>query len=194
MACHNLDPAFWALKLGYPTSVEASRCKGSAETAPHASIVHFEFPARGAMPPVSLHWYDGGLTPQRPAVLEPGRKMGENGNGILFVGSKGIIMCPGWAGNPRLIPETAMRAYKRPPKTLLRTPGHHRDWLNACKNGGQSSSNFSVAGPMVEVILMGLIAIRTTEKLYWDGPNMRCTNLDAANEFVRPNFRSGWLL
>jgi len=194
MACHNLDPAFWALKLGFPTSTEASFCEGSKETVPHASIVHFDFPARGDMPPVKLHWYDGGSTPQRPESLELGRKLGESGNGLLLVGDKGTIMCGGWSGNPRLIPETRMRAYKRPPKSLPRSKGHHRDWVNACKGLGQSSSNFEVAGPMIEAILMGAIAIRTGEKLYWDGANMRCTNFDAANEYIRPKYREGWPL
>ncbi len=194
MACHNLDPAFWALKLGYPTSTEASFCRGSKETVPHASVVHFDFPARVGMPPVKVHWYDGGITPQRPEILEPGRKMGEGANGILFLGDKGIIMCGGWSGNPRLIPETAMRAYKLPAKTLPRGKGHHRDWLNACKGDGQPSSNFDVAGPMIEVLLMGAIAIRTSEKLYWDGPDMRCTNIPAANDYIRPVYREGWTL
>jgi hypothetical protein len=93
-----------------------------------------------------------------------------------------------------MIPETAMRAYKRPPKTLPRSNGHHRDWLDGCKGEGQPSSNFEVAGPMTEVIMMGAIAIRTGERLYWDGVNMRCTNSPAANDFVRPIYRAGWTL
>jgi hypothetical protein len=93
-----------------------------------------------------------------------------------------------------MIPETAMRAYKRPPKTLPRSNGHHRDWLDGCKGKGQPSSNFEVAGPMTEVVMMGAIAIRTSEKLYWDGVNMRCTNLPAANDLVRPIYRAGWTL
>jgi predicted dehydrogenase len=194
MACHNLDPAFWALNLGYPTSVVASSSGGSDETTPYAAVVHYEFPARGNLPPVKLHWYQGGIMPERPEELEPGRKMGADGQGILFVGEEGKILCPGWAGNPRMIPETAMRAYKRPPKTLPRSNGHHRDWLDGCKGEGQPSSNFEVAGPMTEVIMMGAIAIRTGERLYWDGVNMRCTNSPAANDFVRPIYRAGWTL
>jgi predicted dehydrogenase len=194
MACHNLDPAFLALNLDYPSSTEASFYGGTKETASLASVVHFDFPARDSRPAVKVHWYDGGLTPQRPEDLEEGRKMGVDDNGILFIGEKGIILCGGWSGNPRLIPETAMRAYKRPAKTLPRSQGHHRDWLNACKGTGQTSASFEAVGPMIEAIFMGQLAIRTGEKLHWNGPEMRCTNNAATNELVRPVYRGGWSL
>jgi predicted dehydrogenase len=192
MACHNLDPAFRALRLGHPSATEASSVEGTGETTPHASIVHFEFPAREDRPAVKVHWYDGGLLPQRPDALEPGRIMGANNNGILFVGDKGTLMGGGWSGNPRLIPETAMRAFERPPKTLPRGRGHHRDWLDACKGRGEASANFEEVGPMMEALLMGQIALRTGGKLLWDGSNLRCTNNPAANDYLRPVYRSGW--
>ncbi len=194
MACHNLDPAFLALNLDYPNSTEASSYGCTKEAASRASIVHFDFPARDGRPAVKVHWYDGGLMPQRPEVLEAGRKMGVNDDGILLIGDKGIIMCGGWSGNPRLIPETVMRAYKRPAKTLPRSKGHHRDWLDACKGTGQASANFEAVGPMIESIFMGQLAIRIGEKLHWNGPEMRCTNNAAANDLVRPIYRAGWSL
>jgi predicted dehydrogenase len=194
MACHNLDPAFLALNLDYPSSTEASSYGCTQETASQASIVHFDFPARAGRPALKVHWYDGGIKPQRPETLEPGRKMGVNDDGIFFIGEKGTIMCGGWSGNPRLIPETAMRAYQRPAKTLSRSKGHHRDWLNACKGEGQTSASFELVGPMIEAIFMGQLAIRAGEKLYWDGPNLRCTNHSAANDLVRPVYRTGWSL
>jgi predicted dehydrogenase len=193
-ACHHLDPAFWGLKLGYPTSVEATSFGGSSETYPWASIVYYEFPARGEMPPVKLVWYDGGLAPETPEELEPGRKLSRNGHGILFVGDKGKMVCGGWGGTPRLIPESAMTAYKLPPKTIPRVEEHHRNWLDACKGGPPACANFEAIGPMVEVVLLGCISQRTGEKLYWDGPNMRCTNVAAANDYVRSPYREGWTL
>jgi predicted dehydrogenase len=192
MGCHNLDPVFWALKLGCPVSVEASSCECTNEVTPHASVVHFEFPARGDMPPVKVHWYDGGIMPERPEELEPDKKL--DGDGTLFVGDTGKLLIDGWSRNPRLIPGTTMEAYTPPPKTVPRSKGHHRDWINACRGDGQPSSNFDVAAPMNEAILMGIIAIRTGEKLYWDGPNMRCINVPAANDYVRPAYREGWTL
>ena len=153
-ACHHLDPAFWGLKLGHPISTEARTYGGSRETFPHASIVYFHFPAREGMPPVKMTWYDGGLGPETPEDLVPGRKLARD-HGILFVGDKGKMVCGGWGGTPRLIPEAAMAAYKRPEKTIRRVKGHHRDWLDACKGGEPSSANFEAVGPMVESVLWG---------------------------------------
>jgi len=194
MACHNIDPAFWALELGHPLSVEASSSGINSETTPVASIIHWKFAARRNMPPVRVTWYGGGLMPPRPEELEPGRQWTRNGNGILFVGDKGKIMCPGWGGNPRIIPETKMKAYKRPAKTLARSNGHHRDWLDACKGGKPASSNFDYAGHMTEVILLGNVALRTGKKLTWDGPNMKATNAPEADKYIRPEYHNGWKL
>ena len=113
MGSHNMDPAFFALDLGHPEWVEARSAWGDREMRPFVSIVDYQFPARGAMPPVRLTWYEG-LMPRRPEELEEGRVLTGDGNGILFVGEKGKIMCPGWAGNPRMIPETEMRGYTLP--------------------------------------------------------------------------------
>ena len=194
IGCHQLSPIFKALKLGYPTSVEASTSGVNSETAPLASIVRYEFPARGDLPPVTLSWYDGGLMPARPPELEEGRRMGEVDDNLL-VGDKGRIL------GHRLIPESKMQEYKKPPKTLPRSPGHHQEWINACKGGAPAGSNFDVAGPLAEVVLLGNIAIRMYQKLYekgvklyYDGPNMKITNLPEANEYIRSEYRKGWSL
>ncbi|HLB72435.1 MAG TPA: Gfo/Idh/MocA family oxidoreductase, partial [Sedimentisphaerales bacterium] len=106
MGIHNCSPIFWALKLGYPTSVELVSQEGcNEETGPTKSIVRYEFPARGDMPPVTLMWYDGGNEPPRPEELEEGRRMGDNDGGSLLIGDKGKILAPGWcAASPRIIP------------------------------------------------------------------------------------------
>lgn len=192
MACHNVDPAFWALNLGFPTSVEASSTRLSNETVPAGALYHYEFPARGDMPAVFMKWYDGGLMPPRPPELEEGRRMG--GDGIYFVGDEGIIICGGWGGSPRIIPESKMKAYKRPPKTITRVRGHWEDWIDACKGGSPASSNFDYAGPLTEMVLLGNVALRTGKKIYWDGPNMKAKNAPEADKYVRTEFRSGWSL
>jgi predicted dehydrogenase len=191
-ACHHMDPAFQALKLGYPTAIEASSFGQGKETYPYATIAYFDFPSRGDMPPVRLTWYDGGLTPPRPDELEPARKLSANGHGILFAGEKGKILGGGWAESPRIIPEKAMLAYKRPARSLPRVPGHHRDWLDCIKNGNQPCANFEAVGMMVKTILMGAIAERVGGKIYWDSIQMRFTNSNAANDLIKPNFRKGW--
>ncbi len=207
MGCHNLDAPFWALNLGYPTSVEA--CASifvpenadwekpvNTESYPQASIVRYEFPARGDMPPVKLTWYDGGLTPPRPAELEEGRRMGDMFGGAIFIGDKGKIMGggPGCEG-ARIIPESKMKEYKRPPKTIPRSPGHYIEWIQACKAGKASACNFDYAGPLTEVVLLGNIALRMMHKrLYYDGPNMKITNMPEANQYIRREYRRGWTL
>jgi predicted dehydrogenase len=190
MACHLLDPVFSALKLGYPSSVEACATKVNNETFPLASIVRLEFPARGDMPPLKLNWYDGGMKPPRPEELEPGRKM----TSVVFIGDKGKLMCGEYGDNPRLIPETKMQEYKRPPKTLPRVEGgHEQNWIRACKGGEPACSNFDYSGPMTEAVVMGNLALRRLDqKLLWDGENMKFTNDEKANEYVKPNYREGW--
>jgi len=206
MGSHNMAPIFWALKLKHPISVEASSTGMNSETYPLASLVHYEFPARGDMPAVKLHWYEGGLLPSRPAELEEGRMMSDE-DGIIFVGEKGKILAEGWgAQSVRLIPETKMQAYKRPEKTLPRlADGHYKEFVEACKNGGPTGSNFDFASLVTETALLGNVAILTgketgwgscltREKLNWDGANMTVTNVPEANEFIRTEFRKGWTL
>jgi len=194
MACHIIDSPFWALKLGYPISVEASSTKVNSETYPLASTVHYQFPARQGMPPVKMTWYDGGIMPPRPEELESGRRMGSDNGGALFVGEKGKLVCGCYGNSPRLIPEVKMAAYERPPKTIPRVEGHHKDWVQACKTGKPASSNFDYAGQLAEVVLLGNIALRVRDKLYWDGPNLKFTNNDEANKYVHRKYRAGWTL
>ena len=196
MACHIMNPAFRSLKLRYPTSVEASFTKVNSESPPLASIIHYQFPARGDMPPVKLHWYDGGLKPARPDELEEGRKLSKNGT--IFVGDTGKIMCGVDGDGLRLIPETKMQAYERPPKIIERIPdgvgGHEKDWIRACKGGKPACSNFDYSGPLSETVLMGNLAIRSPGKLEWDGQNIKVTNVPEANEYVHTQYRYGWSL
>lgn len=209
MGCHIMDPAFWALDLGYPISVEASSSVywdgmwgniiNKHEMFPRANIVRYRFPARNGMPPVTMTWHDGGLMPERPEELEEGRQMGGNDGGNLFIGDKGKIMCGCYGKNPRLIPETKMKAYKRPPKTIDRIPdgidGHEQDWVRACKGGKPACCNFDYAGPLTETVLLGNLAIRYSgRKLNWDGQNMKVTNVPEANEYVHRQYRQGWTL
>ncbi|MCH7520932.1 MAG: Gfo/Idh/MocA family oxidoreductase [Candidatus Marinimicrobia bacterium] len=196
MACHIMDPVFWALKLHYPTSVEASATEVNSETAPLASIVRYEFPARGTMPPVKFSWYDGGMMPPRPDDLEDGRHMGDRDGGVIFIGDKGKLMCGAYGKNPRLIPEPAMKAYTKPSKTIPRIEtSHEMDWVRACKGGEPASSNFDVSGPLTETVLMGNLAIRSLgNRLQWDGLNMQVTNVEEANQYVRREYRDGWSL
>ncbi len=194
MAIHNLDPAFASLKLTSPISVEAKIEFLDSEVIASNNHIVWEFGARSGLPPVTVNWYDGSLEPKRPPELEDGRRIGGDNNGILIVGDKGTIMGSGWSGSPRIIPETKMKAYKLPPKTLPRSKGHHRDWLNACKGGPAASSNFSYGAALTEFILLGNVAVRSGGKIFWDSANMKVTGAPGAQKFVQEEYRKGWSL
>ncbi len=192
MACHNLDPAFWALHLKHAESVEALSTEVGPETVSDDSTVRYEFPAQRSMPPVTVTWYDGPRRPPLPAGSEDGRALGKNG--IIFVGDKGQILCGGWGGPPELLPKALADNYTPPPKSLLRSNGHHRDWLGACKGGPPPSSNFEYSGPLTEAVLLGNVAQRSTGRLIWDGPLMTVTNQAEPNQYVQSPYREGWEL
>ena len=189
--CHTLDTAVWALDLEHPTLVEASSTPLSKETTPVASTCHYEFPARGARPPVNLYWYDGGIRPPRPDCLELKRELPRNG-GSLLVGEHGAILSGIWSGSPRIIPEQKMRDYTLPPATIPRSRGHHRDWIDACKGGPAASSNFDYGARLTEIVLLGVVALRTGKTLHWDGPNMRATNAPEVDPIIHGHLRKGW--
>jgi len=172
--------------LRYPTSISASASKVFDETAPLASIVTYDFPAREGMGPLRLFWYDGGLKPPRPAELEAGRQLPASGE--MYVGDKGIIL-----GN-RIIPESKRKAYKLPPKTLERRSGTWGEWVEAIRGGQAASCNFDWASILTEAVLLGNIAIRMGKKLDWDAENMRFTKDKVANKFIDEPCRSGWSL
>jgi len=203
MGCHVLNNVVRPLKLGAPTSIEAYSTKVNAETGPLASILYYQFPARGDMLPVRLTWYEGGMMPPRPEELEDDRRLGDN-EGVLFVGDKGKLTCSCYGEGPRIIPEAKMREYKRPPKTIPRSIGHHKEWVAACKGGPPAGSNFEAAGPLTEIVLLGNVAIRAaasgqTEsghpvKIEWDAANMKIPNRPEANRFLSKTYRKGWSL
>jgi hypothetical protein len=147
------------------------------------------------MPSVKLHWYDGGLLPPRPDELEDERQLSRE-DGLIFVGDKGKMYVEGWGGNsPRLIPEGRMKAYKRPPKMLPRSIGHHKEWIQACKQGAPTRSNFDFAGPLTEAVLLGTVSVRMGgRKLIWDSVNLKVTNVPEANQYIHYQYREGWTL
>lgn len=193
--CHNFDAACFALDLTAPSSIEAFGAGGvDSEMAPPGGVYYYDFPARGAMPPVRFTWYDGGLGPRLPEGLEEDDQLGSGGNGTLFIGSKGMITCPGWAGDPRLLPGSKMDDFQRPAKTLPRSKGHHRDWVDACKGGAPASANFGYGAGLTEMGLLGLVAMRVGGKMQWDAAAMKSPNSPKADAYLRGSYRAGWEL
>jgi len=190
---HTLDAAVWALDLDAPETVEATSCGLNAETHPLSAVVTYRFPARGGRPPVKLTWYEGTRAP-RPEALEDGRRMPEEG-GLVFKGSKGLVMCGVYADSPRLVPESLMREAVLPAKSIPRVEGsHEEDWARACKSGAKAGAAFEYAGPLTEICLLGNVAKRLDARIAWDAAGLRVTNQPEAEALIRRPYRAGWSL
>jgi len=188
MGCHIMDGAHFALGLGAPTRIQAESSARNEETAPQWSIIRYEFPSRGKMPPVTLTWYDGGKMPERPKELPEDRRMGDQDGGALLIGSKGKIMTGTYGNGVEIFPED-----RKPAKTdQVKRPGHHENWIEACKGGPAPASNFEYAGSLAEIVLLGNIALRAGQPIEWDAENMCVKNAPDMERFVRPMFRQGW--
>jgi len=205
MACHIMDPANWALTLGVPTSVEVCMQEGCNEqTGPDKSVLKYEFPERMGehgkqFPAVSLEWWDGregNNPPPRPDGVPADYELGsEKGQcGTLFYGSKGMLTCGTYGQNPRLLPEADFASYQKPAPSIPRIEEEdpYIDWVNSIKTGKPSASNFEYAATFTEIILLGNLALRAGTSIQWDIANMRVTNSEAANQFVKTPYRKGW--
>ena len=221
MACHIMDPIFRILPIRYPDSAECSVATiwkemwndtPNLDACPPASIIHLNYPRTDGKGNLRVSWHDGGLLPERPQELLPEEAFGNWDGGVLIVGTKGKMLIDCYGANPRLLPTIRMKEFDHVP-TLPRVPeGHYLQWVNACRAGygnATTSSPFEYAGPFTESILMGNLAIRSwmlknpklkgwedkylgRKKLLWDAANMKITNFDEANQFVKREYRSGW--
>ncbi len=204
MGAHILDHAYWPLKLEYPEYVQATSTPYTEASAPQAELVTYDFPARNGMKPVRLTWIDGGFKPPRPLDMEQERMLGDGGGGVLFLGSKGNLMCSVYGRNPRIIPEAKMRDYLRDLKDrggvenpIPRSPGITEEWLRAIKEGKKemATTNFDYSGPLTETMLMGNVAVRVADEnkiLEWDRENGKFANSDRANDLMHMEYRKGW--
>lgn len=222
MACHVMDPIFRCLPITYPDSAECSVAtiwkemwndSQNQDACPPASIIHLNYPLKDGKGSIKVSWYDGGLLPKRPDELGPDEAFGSWDGGVLFIGTKGKLLTDCYGANPRLLPTSQMKDRNPPPERIKRVPeGHYLQWVNACIAGygkAEVSSPFEYAGPFTESILMGNLAIRSwmfknpklkgwddkylgRKRLVWDAKNMKITNFDDANQFVRREYREGW--
>lgn len=222
MGCHIMDAAFRILPIDYPTEVECSTTTAWADffkvanytdSCPASSIIHLKFPRKDGKGDIKFTWLDGGLLPERPEELLPGEPLGSGSNGYIFEGTKGKLMGD-YSVMPTLLPTSRMKEVTMPKPSIARVPGgeagHYTQWVDACIAGYgkmQVSSPFEYAGPFTEAVLMGNLAIRSyaipgteenrypgRKKLLWDAKNMKITNFDEANQFVRDQYREGWTL
>src|SRR6266702_2410057 len=192
MGAHLIDPSMWALNLGMPTSVETVSTPFNGASYPQATMTFYEFPARGPLPPVKLTWYDGGLMPNKPAEL--GDEELKQEGGALLIGSKGKLLHDTYGLDLRLLPKSLNDSFGKPPVKLPRIPGeaHEMNWVDAAKGKTEPSCPFEYAARLTEVMLLGIVALRAGRKIFYDGENMRVTNLPQANDYLRREYRQGW--
>jgi predicted dehydrogenase len=205
MACHNMDPAFWILQLGMPTSIKAEASTPAGIAYPEWSIIELTFPATPVCPKgIKVVWYDGKKLPERPENAHPQLKLGTNG--CLIVGSKMTAMGGSHASPPMPI-ALGKEAYSPAVKDaervwreeLKKTQGcnHYGQWVEACKAGDlkKPGSNFEYSAPMTQVLLLGCIALRFPgTELKWDARRARFTNHAEANRWLASAQRDGFKL
>jgi hypothetical protein len=180
-----MNHPFMALRLGAPSAISADlEGKVHAETAPVGCTVTYEFPARENLPACRLFWYERRRPPMN---LLQGIQAGGSGNkGTMYSASD-------YGDTYRLLPEAAYRDYRPPQPTLPRSPGHHAEWIRACKGGTPAMSNFvDYSGQLAETVLLGNLAIRLNQRITWDSAKLQAVNLPAANQYIRPTYRKGW--
>jgi predicted dehydrogenase len=193
MGCHFMDLPHWALNLGSPTSIAATgrvEHKGDNGTMPDFLQVDYEYPARGDRPAVRLTWYHGVEGPDLSGKV---RHAGFP-SGVLFEGAKGSLVSH--YTDHRLLPEDRFRDFTRPPATIPRSIGHHREWVEAIRRGGTTTCNFAYSGLVSEAVLLGNVAYRAGARLNWDGKTGRVTNsaAKAAAQYLQREYRRGWTL
>lgn len=197
IGCHTIDTPYWALGLGAPDTVEVEM-NGEVNPihTPNGSIVTFNFPARGNKPPVKVKWYEGPSVPPAPAGSDIKPPGGEGG--MIMIGEKGGIIHQGMRpDSPQLYPKASWEAYrasgdKQVPKTLPRTHGIHRDWVEAIKEGRKSCTDFGYSAPLTETILLGTLAIRTGKTVRWNAEKMEISGNPEAAQMINPEAREGW--
>jgi predicted dehydrogenase len=198
-ACHTLDAPFWALELGAPSSVEAKISEHSDEISPRTAVVTYKFPARGKRPPVTLTWHEGnGMKPRVPKNWEDDpKKPGLPERGMFMAGEKNTLFSPiGRPNSPRLLRTAIMEEFKknRPPVTIPRVVGGPMtEWLDAiAKKGPMPGSNFEYSVPLSEMVLLGVVAVRTGKHIEWDAKTGKITNDPSLNKYVTVSARDGW--
>jgi hypothetical protein len=187
-----LDPAFYALDLEAPVATEAQTSPLKKESYPAWSVITYEFAAKGNRPALKMYWHDGGKMPPRPSEFEPERQLADNG--IYFAGDKGTMLCGGWSGTPRLVPEAKMKEFQLPPKTIPRSIGHRQEWIQACKDckPEDAKAGFEYSGKFTEGLLVGNLALRLQKRIEWDSVAMKATNAPEADPLIRKAYRKGF--
>ncbi len=194
--CHDLDSAVWALELDLPERVEMYPAGRSARgMAPYGEIGYFDFAARGSRPAVRIHWYSGGLKPAEPAALNEGLSQPTHrlpSRGVLFVGEKGVMVCGGAGGPADIYPLSLRKSLQAPDRSIPRSKGHHREWIDAIKGGSPPGSEFQYGAKLTEITLLGVLSLQTGRIIDWDAQALKARGLPAADSVIQGQYRDGW--
>ena len=188
LGSHWNDLAYWALKLDAPQTVESFGIPAHAEIAPASMTAVYQYGQRGHMPPVKMNWYQG---THKPEIWKRG-EIPQWNNGVLFIGRDGMLLSD--YKKHVLLPENKFADFEAPDPFVPDSPGHHKEWLLACRGEGQTGSPFSYAGPLTEANHLGNVAYRVGKKISWDAANMKCTDCPEADPFIKRKPRAGWTL
>ena len=188
LGSHWIDLPFWALKLDAPKTIEAFGPEPHPELAPASMQARYEYDARGDLPAVSVHWHQGAY---KPEIWEE-KQIPQWANGVLFIGDNGMLLSD--YRKHVLLPEDKFADFDRPEPFIPPSPGHHQQWLAACRTGAPTDSPFSYAGPLTEANHLGNVAFRAGQKLEWDAAEMTAVNCPDAEQFLRREPRKGWKL
>jgi len=189
LGAHWLDLPFWALKLDAPLTVEASGPPPHAEIAPASMSATFHYGPRGDMPAVKVAWYQGTI---KPDLVKEGKIPPWGGNGVLFIGSRGMLLSD--YTRHVLLPEKDFADFKRPEKSIPDSLGHHAEWIHACKTGAATTCPFSYSGLLTEANHLGNVAYRAGKRIEWDAKTMRIRNAPQAEQYLGREYRKGWKL
>lgn len=193
MGCYSLDTVYRVLELSGPLRAEASSTHRYEASYPQASLVTLHLAARGNGSPVTFHWFDGGLRPWRRPELDPGQAW--EAEGLLFVGEEGSILCDFVGGRPRLLPASRRQSFREPPRTLPRSPGNEREWIEAILDRRKrTGANFEFSARVTEALCLGNLAVLTGEPLEWDSATLQLRGSARARAWVAPPAREGWAI
>ncbi|HUR47378.1 MAG TPA: Gfo/Idh/MocA family oxidoreductase [Candidatus Saccharimonadales bacterium] len=194
--CHFMDLPFWALDLKYPLSVEAEGPALHPDSTPPWLIVRYTYPQRKELPAVNLTWYHGGKRPEAlladifPPKANEAKAPKQWPSGVLFLGEKGMVLSD--YSNHMLLPEDQFAGFERPKPFIKDSIGHHKEWIEACKNRGTTTCQFDYSGPLTESALLGNVAFRVGRKLQWDPETLKAKNSGEADQYIQHVYRKGW--
>jgi predicted dehydrogenase len=185
MACHHMDLPFWALDLKHPTKITAEGSPVTPETCADWVICKFEFPERERQPALTLTWYDGD---KRPPQMAEG-KIPKQGAGTLFVGEKGMLLAD--YGRRTLLPVEKFKPAEGD-NSIPTSIGHHKEWIEAIRNGGTTTCNFGYSGALTESVLLGVVSYRIGKSLDWDAKTLKAKGVPEADALIKKTYRKGW--